>query len=97
MATTNAERASTEIRARKVGRGVFLGTVLAGVSSLYWGKAAWAPISSILSPLESEVPLIPTKGWRIYTVSGSLPSFDRKTWKLQLGGHVEQGASIGYE
>jgi DMSO/TMAO reductase YedYZ molybdopterin-dependent catalytic subunit len=97
LASTSATQASPDTRARKVGRGVFLGTVLGGVSSLYWGKAAWAPVSSLLSPIESAVPLIPTKGWRIYTVSGSLPGFDRKTWKLELGGHVEQGASIGYE
>jgi DMSO/TMAO reductase YedYZ molybdopterin-dependent catalytic subunit len=84
-------------RPRRIGRSVFLGTILGGVSSLYWGKAAWAPISSILSPLESGIPLIPTKGWRIYTVSGSLPSFEPKTWKLDVGGHVDKPVSIGYD
>ena len=80
----------------KIGRAVFLGTVLGGVSSLYWLKAAWSPISSFISPLEGSIPLIPTKGWRIYTVSGHLPGFDPKTWKLEVAGHVETGASIGY-
>jgi DMSO/TMAO reductase YedYZ molybdopterin-dependent catalytic subunit len=81
---------------RKVGRAVFLGTVLGGASSLYWGKAAWSRVSSVISPIEGSIPLVPSGGWRIYTVSGSLPGFDPKTWRLELGGHVEQGASIGY-
>jgi DMSO/TMAO reductase YedYZ molybdopterin-dependent catalytic subunit len=82
--------------ARRYGRGVFLGTVLGGVSSLYWGKAVWGKVSGAISPLESAVPLVPSGGWRIYTVSGSLPRFDRKSWRLELGGHVEKPASLGY-
>ena len=35
---------------RKVGRAVFLGAVLGGVSSLYWGKAGWSKVSAALSP-----------------------------------------------
>src|SRR5579863_2599225 len=85
-----------EAASRKVGRSVFLGTVIGGASSLYWGKAVWSRVSSVISPLENAIPLIPTKGWRIYAVSGSLPGFDPKTWKLELGGHVESAASIGY-
>ena len=55
---------------RKVGRAVFLGAVVGGVSSLYWGKAVWGKISAQLSPVEASIPLIPSGGWRIYTVSG---------------------------
>jgi DMSO/TMAO reductase YedYZ molybdopterin-dependent catalytic subunit len=81
---------------RRIGRAVFLTTLLGGVSSLAWGKSVWGPISSAISPLESIVPLVPTKGWRIYTVSGSLPSFDEATWRLQVGGHVDRPVSLGY-
>ena len=56
---------------KKVGRAVFLGAVVGGVSSLYWGKAVWGKISAQLSPVEASIPLIPSGGWRIYTVSGS--------------------------
>ena len=57
---------------RKVGRAVFLGAVVGGVSSLYWGKAVLGQASRrALSPVEARIPLIPSGGWRIYTVSGS--------------------------
>ncbi len=82
---------------RRYGRGVFLGTVVGGVSSLYWGKSVWGRISSTISPLESAVPLIPSGGWRIYTVSDSMPTFDRTTWRLDVGGHVEQPATLTYD
>jgi DMSO/TMAO reductase YedYZ molybdopterin-dependent catalytic subunit len=81
---------------RRYGRGVFLGTVLGGASSLLWGKAAWSGLSGVLSPLDSRLPLLPSGGWRIYTVSGSMPKFDPATWRLTLGGHVARHPSIGY-
>ena len=80
----------------KVGRAVFLGAVAGGVSSLLWGKAAWGRLSAALSPLENGIPLLPTGGWRIYAVSGSLPKFDPKTWELRIGGNVEQPTTIRY-
>ena len=86
-----------EQRPKRLGRALFLGTLFGGVSSLYWGKRAWGPISSLISPLESEIPLIPSKGWRIYTVASSMPTFDETTWKLQVAGHVEKPVSIGYK
>ncbi|HEX4519820.1 MAG TPA: molybdopterin-dependent oxidoreductase [Gaiellaceae bacterium] len=82
---------------RKVGRAVFLGTVLGGVSALYWGKAGWGKVSAVIAPFENQVPLIPNGGWRIYTVSGSMPTFDPKTWKLAIGGQVEKPMSLSYD
>ena len=59
---------------RRYGRGVFLATVAGGLSSLVWGKAVWGHVSGVVSPIaESIAPILPSKGWRIYTVSGSLP------------------------
>ena len=46
-------------------------------------------MSSALSPAEGLIPFVPQSGWRIYTVSGSLPSYDPATWRLQIGGLVE--------
>jgi DMSO/TMAO reductase YedYZ molybdopterin-dependent catalytic subunit len=82
---------------RKVGRAVFLGTVAVGVSALYWGDAVWSRISSAISPLEAQIPLVPSGGWRIYAVSGSFPKFDRETWRLTVGGHVEKPVSLSYD
>ena len=79
-------------RTVRVGRGVFLAAVAGGVSSLLWGKSVWSRVSGALSPVESLVPLIPTKGWRIYTVADSMPKFDEADWQLTVGGLVEQPA-----
>jgi DMSO/TMAO reductase YedYZ molybdopterin-dependent catalytic subunit len=82
---------STEI---KVGRGVFLGTVAAGLTSLLWGRNVWSRVSSALGPVESHIPLLPNGGWRIYAVSGSLPGFDPQTWRLEIAGAVDRPVSL---
>jgi DMSO/TMAO reductase YedYZ molybdopterin-dependent catalytic subunit len=82
---------------RRVGRGVFLVTVAGGITSLAWGKSAWSRVSSALGGAEAFVPLVPTKGWRIYTVASTMPTFDPATWKLGVGGLVEQPVSLGYD
>ncbi len=94
MDETDAEE--IEQTPRHVGRAVFLATVFGGVSSLVWGKGIWDRISPRISPLEALVPLVPSKGWRIYTVSGSLPSFDEATWRLQIGGRVTKPVLLSY-
>ncbi len=81
---------------RRIGRGLFLATVAGGVSSLAWGKSVWSHVSKAVGPAESLVPLLPTGGWRIYTVSGSMPTFDRETWRLDVGGLVEKPVSLTY-
>ena len=80
----------------RFGRGVFLATVAGGVTSLLWGKTAWDRLSHAISPVESLVPLLPSGGWRIYTISGSLPRFEERTWRLELGGHVQRPVSLSY-
>jgi len=81
---------------RRIGRGLLLATVAGGVSSLAWGKSVWSQLSKAVGPAESLVPLVPTGGWRIYTVSGSMPTFDRATWRLDVGGLVEKPVSLTY-
>ena len=82
---------------RRYGRGVFLATVLGGASSLFWGKSAWSRVSGSLGGAEALIPLVPSKGWRIYTVASTMPTFDPATWKLGLGGLVEQPTSLDYD
>ena len=81
---------------RRYGRGLFLATVAGGLSSLAWGKPVWSRVSAALSPAEGLIPFVPKSGWRIYTVSGSLPSFDPVTWRLQVGGLVDQEISLSH-
>jgi DMSO/TMAO reductase YedYZ molybdopterin-dependent catalytic subunit len=83
---------------RKYGRGLFLLTVAGGLSSLAWGKAAWHSVSGVVSPVAGSIaPILPTQGWRIYTVSNSMPTFDPATYRLEVGGLVQQKASLTYE
>jgi DMSO/TMAO reductase YedYZ molybdopterin-dependent catalytic subunit len=82
---------------RRIGRGVFLATVAGGLSSLVWGRAAWTSVTGVVSPVaEAVAPFLPGKGWRIYTVSGSMPRFDPATWRLEVGGLVERPLALTY-
>jgi DMSO/TMAO reductase YedYZ molybdopterin-dependent catalytic subunit len=84
---------------RRYGRGLFLATVAGGISSLYWGKAAWDHVTGVVSPVASAVApgILPTGGWRIYTISGHMPVFDPAAWRLKIGGLVEQPISLNYD
>ena len=84
---------------RRYGRRLFLATVLGGVSSFYWGKAAWDHVTGVVSPVASAVApgILPSGGWRIYTISGHMPVFNPATWQLKIGGLVEQPLSLSYE
>jgi DMSO/TMAO reductase YedYZ molybdopterin-dependent catalytic subunit len=80
-----------------MGRGVFLATVAGGISSLLWGKAAWTRVTGIVSPVaETFVPLLPSSGWRIYSVADRLPTFERATWRLTVAGLVERPVTLDY-
>jgi DMSO/TMAO reductase YedYZ molybdopterin-dependent catalytic subunit len=82
---------------RRYGRRLFLATVVGGVSSLYWGKAAWDSVSGAISPVaDALAPILPTGGWRIYTISGHMPEFDPATWRLRVGGQVGQPLALTY-
>jgi len=82
---------------RRYGRGLFLLTVAGGLSSLAWGKAAWNHVTGVVSPIAGTIaPILPTQGWRIYTVSDHMPTFDPETWHLRVGGLVQRPVSLSY-
>jgi DMSO/TMAO reductase YedYZ molybdopterin-dependent catalytic subunit len=83
--------------ARPYGRLAFLGLVAGGISSLKWGSTA----SGFLSPLTSSISqllgnLLPVGGWRIYTISGSMPIFYEDSYRLEVGGLVRRPRSFSY-
>ena len=80
---------------KRYGRGLFLATVAGGLTSLAWGRPVWSRVSSALSGVESAVPLVP-HGWRIYTISGHMPTFDPKTWRLAIDGLVKNKLTLTY-
>jgi len=72
--------------------------VAGGASSLLWA----GPVSSFLSPLTSAGSqlvgnLFPVGGWRIYTISGSMPVFDPATWRLEIDGLVRRPQRFTYD
>jgi DMSO/TMAO reductase YedYZ molybdopterin-dependent catalytic subunit len=82
---------------RRYGRGLFLVTVAGGLSSLVWGKSVWGHVSRVVSPVAGDIaPILPTQGWRIYTVSDHMPTFDPATWRLRVSGLVEKPATLTY-
>jgi DMSO/TMAO reductase YedYZ molybdopterin-dependent catalytic subunit len=94
---TGGPASSGRDQGRRIGRGVFLATVAGGLTSLYWGKAAWSHVSNALGGVEAAVPILPSGGWRIYTVAATMPTFDPATWRLRVGGLVEQPLELGYD
>jgi DMSO/TMAO reductase YedYZ molybdopterin-dependent catalytic subunit len=89
---------SEPTQGRKYGRRGFLLAVGAGVSSFFWA----GPVAGALSPLTSSVSqllgnLFPVGGWRIYTITGSMPVFDPSSWRLEIGGLVHRPVSLTYD
>jgi DMSO/TMAO reductase YedYZ molybdopterin-dependent catalytic subunit len=82
----------------RYGRRGFLLLVAGGASSLVWA----GPVSRFLSPLTSAGSqlvgdLLPVGGWRIYTISGTMPIFDPSSWRLQIDGLVQRPRSLTYD
>jgi len=82
----------------RYGRRGFLLLVAGGASSLLWA----GPVSRFLAPVTSAGSqlagnLFPVGGWRIYTISGSMPIFDPSHWRLQIDGLVKQPRSLSYQ
>jgi DMSO/TMAO reductase YedYZ molybdopterin-dependent catalytic subunit len=84
--------------ARPYGRRAFLALLAGGVSSYWWAGPAsriFAPVTSQFSQLAGD--LLPVGGWRIYTISGSMPLFDPRAYKLSIGGLVRKPTSLTYD
>ena len=85
---------------RRLGRGAFVGIVAAGVGTLFAGGAISRATSRVTRPLADNLGLagiVPTSGWRIYTVASTMPRFDPASWRLTVGGLVEQPLSLSYD
>jgi hypothetical protein len=85
------------VETRAYGRRTFLAVAGIGLSSLLWAKPLWQAVSGAAQPLQSVLPpgLIPSSGWRIYTVAATMPRFDRETWRLRVEGLVGEERPLG--
>jgi len=69
--------------------------VAGGLSSLAWASPALRLLDSIL-PSGAKA-LLPSQGWRIYTVGDSMPRFDPRSWRLRIDGLVDRSRELGYD
>src|SRR5205085_10834875 len=84
--------------ARPYGRRAFLLLLAGGLSSLAWATR----VNPVVSPFSGAVTqllgnLIPVGGWRIYTISGSMPIFDEASWRLEIGVLGTRPRSLTYD
>lgn len=86
--------------ARRVGRAGFLGIVGAGAATLFFGKQISSVTSRLTKPFASATGLsgiVPSGGWRIYTVAATMPVFDPATWRLRIDGLVRHPVELSYD
>jgi DMSO/TMAO reductase YedYZ molybdopterin-dependent catalytic subunit len=88
------------VGARRLGRAGFLGLVGAGVATLFYGEQISSVTSAVTKPFADATGLsriVPSSGWRIYTVADTMPVFDRATWRLKLDGLVGRPLELSYD
>jgi DMSO/TMAO reductase YedYZ molybdopterin-dependent catalytic subunit len=88
------------VGARRLGRAGFLGLVGAGVATLFYGKQISSVTSLVTKPFADGTGLsriVPSGGWRIYTVADTMPTFDRAGWRLRVDGLVGRPLELTYD
>jgi DMSO/TMAO reductase YedYZ molybdopterin-dependent catalytic subunit len=82
----------------RYGRRAFLVVVAGGLTSLGWATKASGVFSPVTSAFSQAIGnILPVGGWRIYTISGSMPVFDPNSWRLEVDGLVERKLSLSYD
>jgi DMSO/TMAO reductase YedYZ molybdopterin-dependent catalytic subunit len=97
-----APRGTPEATGTPVGRRVFLGLVGVGAAGVLLGARIQDWLERELGPLIAKdgtglAALLPIGRFRIYTVTGSLPSRSRADYTLKVGGLVDQPFELTYD
>jgi DMSO/TMAO reductase YedYZ molybdopterin-dependent catalytic subunit len=83
-----------------LGRAAFLGTLVAGIGGIALTSRFSNAVSSAMSGVAGAIPVVneiaPTSGWRIYAVNPPMPEFDPATYRLKIGGQVENAVELTY-
>ncbi len=77
---------------RTIGRASFLGILGAGALGLFYARDVGNVLGRVVPQSVSSI--VPTSGWRIYTVGNSMPTYDPATYRLTVGGLVDKPASL---
>ena len=88
-------------RGTPVGRRVFLGLLGVGAAGILLGARVQDWLERAVGPLIAKdgtglASLLPIGRFRIYTVTGGLPSRSRADYRLQVGGLVDQPFELSY-
>ena len=91
----------TERAGAPVGRRVFLGLVGLGAFGVLFGAQAQDWLERVVGPLIAKdgtglASLLPIGRFRIYTVTGDLPSRSRDRYQLRVKGLVDQEVTLSY-
>ena len=97
-----APRGTPEATGTPVGRRVFLGLMGLGAAGVLLGARVQDWLERELGPLIAKdgtglASLLPIGRFRIYTVTGSLPSRSQADYTLKVGGLVDQPFEVGYD
>ncbi|MGH3137426.1 MAG: molybdopterin-dependent oxidoreductase [Gaiellaceae bacterium] len=79
---------------RLLGRAAFLGILGAGAAGIFWGRS-FADLAGRLVP-DQVASVLPTKGWRIYTIRG-VPRIDPALFRLRVDGLVDRPLSLSLD
>jgi DMSO/TMAO reductase YedYZ molybdopterin-dependent catalytic subunit len=78
-----------------IGRAAFLGVVGAGIAGLFYGRDAMRFVGRIVP--DTVQAIVPTSGWRIYTIGSSVPHVDPAAYRLTIGGAVDRPVSYSLD
>jgi DMSO/TMAO reductase YedYZ molybdopterin-dependent catalytic subunit len=84
---------------RRLGRAGFVAVVGAGIGTLFYGKSIAHLTSRFTNPVSDATgftKLVPSGGWRIYTVANTMPRFDPASWRLRIDGLVEKPVELDH-
>src|SRR5436190_24043394 len=77
---------------RTIGRAGFLGILGAGALGLFFARDATGLLDRAVPSSVSAI--VPTGGWRIYTVGASMPNIHPAAYRLRVNGLVDKPKSF---
>jgi DMSO/TMAO reductase YedYZ molybdopterin-dependent catalytic subunit len=77
---------------RTIGRAAFIGLLGAGLAGLFYARDAIHLVGKAVPDGVSS--LVPSNGWRIYTIGPGMPRIAPAEYRLTVTGHVEQPVTL---
>ncbi len=77
---------------RAIGRAAFLGVVGAGIAGLFFARDATSLLGRVVP--RSIGAIVPTTGWRIYTIGSRMPDLQAASFRLRVEGLARRPTSF---